>query len=303
MSPSAALKSAALVAALTKADPASPAFVATGRDSLSIKAGTILTLNGEPFEFDEATAIVPSELTPGQDYQIISTASGVLFMVACGADIGGDVVVGGFHFAPGGNAEARSGGDAVPAINPHSIWDLNFRPSCADARGMTLIDGRFWCDIYLCGSSPHALGTSRFGATIADDRDRPLRPDGKRYPRFDYEVATAVYAAQGKQLLSIEEFFAAAFGVTEATSAGDDPRTAGLDAPHTSKWGVMQATGNMSTWGHDGDPEGPRRACRFGGSWVNGSYAGSRYAYVVYWPDDSYEWLGARGRSDHLQLA
>ena len=46
----------------------------------------------------------------------------------------GDSVLGGFHYAPGGNAPARSGGDDVPAINPCSLWDVAFRPACADQR-------------------------------------------------------------------------------------------------------------------------------------------------------------------------
>lgn len=36
----------------------------------------------------------------------------------------------------------------------------------------------------------------------------------------------------------------------------------------------------------------------FGGSWINGSNAGSRYANLDNWPENSNENLGARGRSD-----
>jgi RNA-directed DNA polymerase len=36
----------------------------------------------------------------------------------------------------------------------------------------------------------------------------------------------------------------------------------------------------------------------FGGSWINGSNAGSRYANLDYWPENSDDNLGARGRSD-----
>ena len=44
------------------------------------------------------------------------------------------------------------------------------------------------------------------------------------------------------------------------------------------------------------------RASIFGGSWMNGQNAGSRYANVAYnWPDNSNDNIGARGRSDHLQ--
>jgi hypothetical protein len=40
------------------------------------------------------------------------------------------------------------------------------------------------------------------------------------------------------------------------------------------------------------------RASIFGGSWINDGNAGSRYANVDYWPDNSNDNLGARGRSD-----
>ena len=43
------------------------------------------------------------------------------------------------------------------------------------------------------------------------------------------------------------------------------------------------------------------RASMFGGSWINGDDAGSRYANVAYnWPENSNDNLGARGRSDDL---
>ena len=64
----------------------------------------------------------------------------------------------------------------------------------------------------------------------------------------------------------------------------------------------MQATGNMTIWGHDGDLDGPRRAALLGGYWDDGDWSGSRNARVTNWPDNSNEWIGARGRSDHLAL-
>lgn len=44
------------------------------------------------------------------------------------------------------------------------------------------------------------------------------------------------------------------------------------------------------------------RASIFGGSWWNGGSAGSRCAGVDHWADHSDGGLGARGRSDHLNL-
>jgi len=170
---------------------------------------------------------------------------------------------------------------------------------------MTLVDvpgkGRVWCDIYLLGKDHLKNGTSRHGVTIADGTDRPQNPAGGSFSRFDYDAACAVMKHHGKQLLGAEEFFAAAYGVTEKTAVGADPKTTGLDAPRTSRFGLMQATGNMWVWGTDGHPDIPR-ASLFGGSWVDDSGAGSRCANLDYWPDNSYGSLGARGRSDHLQL-
>ena len=141
----------------------------------------------------------------------------------------------------------------------------------------------------------YVIGPDGSPLTVAD-----LPPkDTKRWViRRKAEVVAAVRGG----LLSLEEFFAAAYGVTEKSSADNNPRITGLDAARTSKWGVMQATGNMWTWGHDGDPDEPR-ASLFGGSWFSGGGAGSRFAVVGCWPGGSSDDLGARGRGDHLQLA
>lgn len=283
---------------LVKADPNSPALKVEGLGAVLIKAGT--TFAGVHFEGDTAVRI--DGLEPGNDY-LVQIEGGIPVAVKY-ADGESDTCLGGFHFAPGGNAEARAGGDDVPAINPCSLWDRSFRPACSDPRGMALVQkpgGQFWCDIYLTGANCHADGTSKFGVAIADGEDRPRDPAGKIYKRFDYETAKAVMAAHGKGLLSVEEFFAAAFGVTEKSARRHDPETTGLDALRTSRFGVMQATGNMWVWGHDGDPDTPR-ASFFGGSWIVAGVAGSRYADVAYdWPGFSDDAVGARGRSDHLQ--
>jgi hypothetical protein len=172
---------------------------------------------------------------------------------------------------------------------------------------MALVDmpdgGHVWVDIYKLGVDHIDQGTSRFGVTIADGNDLPQKTDGKNHYRaLDYKTAVEIYAHHGKQLLSHDEFRAAAFGVTEKTAAGRDPKTTGLDAARTSQRGIMQATGNLWDWGHDGDPDDPRPSI-FGGSWWHGGYAGSRYADLGAWAGNSLEDLSARGRSDHLTPA
>ena len=275
-----------------------PSFVVTGRGSISVRAGARIGRR----VFAEATPIrLPSaDLEIGADYGIVVEGKTAVAEKLTRAP--SDKYVGGFHFAPGGNASARAGGDK-PAINPLSVWDRQFRPACPDPRGMTRVeaDGKtFWVDIYLLAADHLANGTSRFGVTIADGNDPPQNPKGGRFKKLDCAMAAAVMAHHGKGLLSSDEFYAAASGVTEHSSAKSDPKIAGLDAARTSKFGLMQATGNLWAWGHDGTSA--KRASIFGGSWLSGLVAGSRYAYVAYiWPGNSYDFLGARGRSDHLQ--
>ena len=295
----------ATAATLIKPDPNTPVFKATGSDRLAVKAGTIFAghtfAEDTPVPLHLGTAGEPGYI-PGADYVV--NVDGDVLSVSRPLDIPeGETLLGGFHYAPGGNAPARLGGDDVPAINPFSLWDIAFRPTCPDPRGMVLVEtpgASFWCDIYLTGVNHLGDGTSKFGATIADGKDLPLKANGKKVTRFDYAAAQAVMAAHGKGLLSVEEFFAAALGVTEKTAAARDPETTGLDAPRTSRFGLMQATGNLWVWGHDGDPDEPR-ASFLGGSWFYDGGAGSRCAYIDHWGDDSSGDLGARGRSDHLQ--
>ncbi len=159
---------------------------------------------------------------------------------------------------------------------------------------------KFWCDIYLLGANADADGTSKFGAVIADGRDRPKDKDGVEFEKFNYAAAVAVFAAHGKSLLSIEDRFAAAYGVTEKTSVDSDPIVTGLDAPRTSKWGLMQAAGNMYEWGNDGDPDEPVPYI-FGGSWGGlAADCGSRASTWSLYPWNSHGFIGARGRCDHL---
>jgi hypothetical protein len=293
-------KPAIIADRVTKRPGPGPVFVPAGRDALVVRAGTAFDIAGvATVAFDiDTPVLLPTQLSPGADY-IVTLINGVLIGEPNLGKLDG--ALGGFHYAPGGNAMARAGGDDIPAINPFSCWDVGFRPECPDPRGMTLVDNRFWCDIYFLGTTWFSVGSSACGVTIADGGSPPGKVNGGSYRKLDQPTAIEIYAALGKRLLGPEEFFAAAFGVTEGTSLEDDPQTTKLDAPRTSKWGVMQATGNMSTWGTDGDPDGQRQAWRFGGYWGYGEFAGSRYAGVDGWPDVSSEWLGARGRSDHLQ--
>jgi hypothetical protein len=293
-------KTKAIPTQLIKQDPNSPVFEVTGRDGLSIKAGTVF--EGHFFATDVPVQI-PHALVAGADYGI-TVANGIAQAWRTKTIPVGEGVIGGFHFAPGGNASARAGGDNIPAINPFSRWDLIWRPVCPDPRGMFLIEGpegRAWLDIYKLGRDHLEHGTSKFGVTIADGNDPPQNPAGGYFNRLDYATAAAVMAHHGKTLASVKELEAAAYGVTEHSSADRDPKITGLDAARTSRFGMNQASGNLWDWCHDGTPA--KRPSIFGGSWWGDGFAGSRCANLGYWPDLSDEDFGARGRSDHLQPA
>lgn len=287
---------------LTKINPCAPALKVVGGDVV-VKAGTVF--GGRVFADD--TAASPSvPFTPGCDYGVLVFADTLEIVPLAGpgsADMARDRLLGGFHFAPGGNAPARAGGDEIPQINPCSLWDTTFRPACPDPRAMALVEmpgAPFWCDIYLLGVDHLEHGTSAYGATIADGGDRPRKPGGALVRKLDYATAVAIMSHHGKSLLSFTEFAHAAYGVSEKTVCGAEPKATALDPPHTSRVGLMQASGNMWVWGHDGDPELPR-ASIFGGSWWDDA-AGSRRALVgCGWPGDSSDGVGVRGRSDHLQ--
>jgi hypothetical protein len=291
-------KTEGAVRVLSKTRSGTPVLMTTGATSLVIRGGTIF--NGRGFDFDTIVPMGALGLEAGGDYAVLAGDSAV----SCERVTSLDPLANpdGFHVAPGGNAPAREGGDQTPAINPCSLWDVAFMPACKDPRGMAFVApiGK-WVDIYLLAKDHLQHGTSRLGATIADGNDPPQNRAGGYFRRLDFETAAAVMKHHGKQLLTYSEFVAAALGVKERSSADEDPETTKLDAPRTSRFGLMQATGSLWVWGTDGDPDDPRPSI-FGGSWVGGSTAGSRFASLDCWPGGSGGNLGARGRSDHLQL-
>ncbi|WP_411033805.1 hypothetical protein [Shinella sp. BYT-45] len=295
---------------IERPDPDAPILYAAGREAIGIRAGTVIRIDGRTHAFDEDTLLdIAGTLVPGYDYGVGVHEDGRPFAtVLAPANPLAAGYVAGFHFAPSGCAEGTEGGDGVPSINPHSLWDVGFRPACPDPRGMALVSlaagWRLWADIYLLAVD-HLAGTSRCGATIADGRDRPERVDGKgKCDKLDYATAVAIYAHHGKRLLGADEFFAAAYGVKERCARGEDAiKTGSLDeggARFVSRFGLFDATGTMWIWATDGHPDDPRPSL-LGGSWFYGSSAGSRYAHLDYgWPEVSSERISARGACDHL---
>jgi len=314
-----------------KADTREVAWTKTGNGTAETQTEIKVEVNGSLVEIASGTSISMPTLSAGTDYAIWCAPDGTLeadtsFTVAPTAN---GRLVGGFHYAPGGNATGTSGGNSTAQINEYSFWDLKYRPSCDDPRGMTLVADGFWSDIYLLNTNPDVNGTSAFGVTIADGNSPPIIPaafggnGATTYGSFKWYECQEVFAAYGKKAPTYAEFMALAYGVTEETDRGSDPGTTQLDAARTSKWGVIQATGNLWVWGRDVIADGTGsgawrdiaegrgeiytynddlRAGIFGGLWFDGARAGSRSSR---WADSvapSFNNISGRGVCDHLIL-
>ena len=304
------------------------AWSVTGANDLQTGQALIIEVNGIALPIAAGTAITaPASPVAGTDYAIWCRPDGSLEATAnhVSPPVANARRVGGYHYAPGGNAPASAGGDSTPAINPYSCWDLKWRPAAPDPRGMTLVANGFWADIYLLNTTPDLLGTSAHGATIADAYSPPKIPaalggnGSVDYGSLTWFEAMSVLAAHGKRAPSYDEFMALAIGVTEATQRGTDPVSTGLDAPRTSRWGVHQATGAMLVWGRDlGGPYGTAawsantegsgstyqlpNAVQFGGNWNGGASCGSRCSSWGHAPSASFGDIGARGLCDHVRM-
>jgi len=311
----------------TKGSSTIVSFVTTGAFAVSTQTQLYLEVNGIMLTFASDTVVsMPSAVT-GTDYAIWAETAGTLTCTNNHTTPPTDNArkIGGFHYAPGGNAAARAGGDTTPYINAYSFWDLKFKPACQDPRGMTLVAGNFWADIYLLNTNPDTNGTSKYNVTIADGASPPKVPvkfggnGTTAYTTLTWWEANEVLAANGKRSANYQEYAALAFGTTEASSIGTDQVSTILNAAYTSKWGVMQSTGVMDVWGKDfgggaaaagwaanttgrGSTYQLCSAVTFGGNWGVGVDAGSRYSYWSNSPTFSYSVIGSRGVVDHLLL-
>ena len=308
-----------------KADPMSVAFNKTGAGALTLKAGTIIDLYGTTYTFAADAAVTMPSLSGGTDYAIYLCNDGTVradanFTAPTGFTALTSRQIGGFHYAL-----ANLNIDATANINAYSLWDLKWRPACSDPRGMVLVAGNFWADIYLLGINHTTVGTSGAGQTIADGSSPPKIPllfggtGSNSYSDLNWWTAAEVLAGYGKRHPCYQEFAALAYGVTENQSVGSDPATTQHQAGYTSKWGIEQATGVMWVWGSEfGGPYGSAawtndnggrgqdynlsNAAIFGGVWSNAAYSGSRCSPWNNAPSTSNNIIGARGLCDHLRL-
>jgi len=313
-----------------------PLFYKTAAATLSVVANS--ALNG--FFYDTATAVSMPSHSNNTDYAIWQhPTTGALVadasFTSAPAGASGGSIVGGYHYIPSGRPTAVNNGSPTAAaeILEYSIWDLTWRPSCPDPRGMACIDERFWCDLYLCGSTSYAgtdftaVPSSKIGLTIADGNNPPLIPaiyggDGATaYSLVDSKGAGSWYdfaevaSSFGKRLISWLEFQHAAFGGPENGSRGADPGTVIWE--RASLWGLAQSTGTLYSWGADvqgntgggwtsatgdrGDVyQSGYSAVVLGGNWGNGSVSGSRCAAWLDAPSLANSALSARFAAGHL---
>lgn len=311
-----------------KEDPTVVLFTKTGQSTAQTQTALFVEVNGQTKSIVSGSTVTMPSLIAGTDYAIWVTTSGTLQADASHTSPPSTNArkIGGFHYAPGGNATGTSGGDTTEQINQYSFWDLKFRPSCPDPRGMTLVSDSFWADIYLCGVDHHTNGTSKYNVQIADAATPP-----KVSPKFGGNGSTTysdghwwdfgeVMRSHGKRLPTYSEFAALAYGTTEASSRVTESATTQMsttDDNFTSKWGVIQATGCMYIWGNHfgggtaaaswdantdgrGSTYGIENVARHGGYWGQGNASGSRNSIWTQGPDYSSSSIGGRGVCNHL---
>lgn len=309
-----------------KVDPSTVVFTKTGNATASIKAGTIVPVNGSFIEFATATAITMPTLIVGVDYAVWVKPDGGIEATSnhTSPPVANARRTGGFHYGPGGHSGSPGGGNTTPQIWAGSFWDLKFRPVCADPRGMEFFCGS-WGDMYFTGVDAITLGSSRYNVTMADGSSPPKVPTvfggngSTTYGSYTWFEAAELAMAMGKRLPTQREFMAHAYGTTEASSIGTDQNNTILNAAYTSAAGLFQATGVLWIWGDDrggayatagwnantegrGSEYNAPNAVLLGGYWSNGAYAGSRCSN---WSDaaslSTYS-VGSRFFCDHLQL-
>jgi len=310
-----------------KSDSSAVLFTKTGNFTATTGQEFYAEVGGAILTIATGTAITMPTATTGTDYAVWLKPGGTLEATTSFTSPPATNArkIGGFHYAPGGNASAQSGGNSTPQINEYSFWDLNYRPACDDPRGMTLVAGGFWSDIYLLNTNPDVNGTSKYGETIADGSSPPIIPatlggnGSTTYGSLTWFEAMSIAAAMGKKAFTQPQFMTAMYGVTEATDAGSDPGTTGLDADRTSRWGVMQATGNLRIWAQDrggdystggwnantdgfGSEYNAPNVSQLGGLWTNGVNAGSRSSNWLSAASSAGNGVGLRLVCDHLRL-
>jgi len=312
-----------------KADSKKVAFTKTANFAIDLSQALQVEVNGNVFEFSQGDSfIMPSLPSGGTDLALWVEPDGTLRasenFTATGDIASGSRQIGGFHYAPGGNASfSLNAGDGgtTPQINEFSFYDLKWKPSVIDPRGLTLVgDGAFWAGIYHLAGDHLAGPPHRHGVNPARGGNPPNLVDGSgNYPDAQPMNIFESLWYHGFRTPRVEDFQLLAFGTNEEASRGSDPGTTGLpggntDAQFTSHWGVIQSTGVIQIWSNDSilstsdeTLPNPSRGDRFrvlsfarlGGTSSSGSDSGSRGVTTI---DATFSnsQLGGRGIADHV---
>lgn len=292
-----------------------PAFVNAG-DAVTTQCELKVNVDNAVYKFAENTAVQMPALTSGTDYAIYATANGLMASANYTAPAGYTPAlsrrIGGFHYGDG-------------RIYPRSFWDLKFKPTCSDPRGMVRTYQGFWADIYLLNTTPDLLGTSAYNAQIADGASTPKKPAAwggngiEQYTSLTQYIATEVLSAYGKRLPNQHEFSVLAQGSKTGHTSVTDPIKTQFDAEARSLIDCEQVSGHLWQWGSEMCGEGAgwravdtdnkgqvhsarNNASRFGADWGHAGFAGSRASDWVSEPWHSSDYVSARGVCDHLQL-
>ncbi|MCH8517477.1 MAG: hypothetical protein LAT68_14220 [Cyclobacteriaceae bacterium] len=297
-----------------KTDSDKVAFKKTAAYEVQTSQLIRVVVNDVIVEIAEDTAVtMGSTPSVGSDMAIWIMDDGSLQVSANFSTLTNGVrVVGGFHHAPGGNATLdpdgdwsnHTGGDTTPQINEYSIWDLKWRPSARDPRGLALVPGlQEWWGIYPMQNGIEAGPLHMYGVDPCRDGNAPYKIWADNSPPDRYTDATPMnifelLASQGFRPPQPWNFQLAALGTTEQTSVGGSgPGNTGDVGDRdrdrfTSAWGLFDITGVIRTWGSDSLPDNTQtggvtqgrsndifRISRFaalGGYWNLGSSSGSR---------------------------
>lgn len=250
---------------LDRLDNTATIFTKTANATASVKAYTsVYARNALISVSATAQAVVMPSLSIGTDYAIyacddLTFRADSSFTAPTGYTTANSRRIGGFHYSPGGHSGSPGGGNSTPQINEYSFWDLKFKPAAKDPRGMTLVAGAFWRDIYLLGVDHQTNGTSKYAVTIADGSSPPKVPalfggnGSTTYPGLDWFAASEIMKSYGKRLMTYDELSASSYGTTEASSIGTDQLTTQWNQAYVSKWGANQVTGVMYIWSSELD--------------------------------------------------
>lgn len=312
----------------SKSDRDSVAWTKTGNGTAETGQTLFVEVDGSVLEIASGTSITMPTLSVGTDYAIWVAPDGSLEADTSfsSAPTAGGRLVGGFHYAPGGRATLdlnQGDGGTTSQIMETSFWDLKWRPSAIDPRGLVLVgDGSFWAGMYHM-SSNHLTGpVHKYGVDPCRDGNPPQNINGTGdYPNAEPSNIIEALEYHGFRAPNYWEFQLLAFGVSEQRNIGGsgpgntgDVSDRGKDQ-QTSAWGVFDATGVLWHWGNDtilttsdqtlpNPSRGNRfrysRFASFGGSWGN-SYSGSRCVFASTAAVSTTD-IGGRGVCDHLIL-